>query len=104
MLYWGLDDYLAIGVVVLSSICIYYAYAITRITEGAPYGWYVIIAAFSVRLAYRITQLYFQVQSPGGVVDDGEAALSFVSSLLFVVGLWMLNSMFRKRLKATEKS
>jgi len=100
LLYLGVDDYLDVGIVVLSSICIYYSLAIARTTEGAPQGWYVIIVAFTVRLVYRVTQLYFEVQSTSSLVEDEEAAISFLATLLFVVGLWMLYSRFRKRRKA----
>ena len=104
MLYWGFDDDLAVAIVVLSALCVYYAFAITKITKGAPRGWYVIIAAFVIGFVFRIIQLYYDVQSPSNIIDVEEAAISLLAFLLFVVGLWMLNSSFRRRLKAAQTS
>ena len=104
MFYWGLDDYLALVILVLGALCIYLAFDITRITQGAPRGWYVIVGAFVVAFVFRAAQLYYDVQSPSGLIDDTEATISLLALVLFVVGLFMLNSSFRKRLKAVQVS
>ncbi|MGP8057940.1 MAG: hypothetical protein ACLP9K_10120 [Nitrososphaerales archaeon] len=104
MLYWGFEDDIALAIVVLSVLCIYYAFAITRTTKGAPRGWYVIVVAFVVGFVFRVTQLYFDVQSPSNLIDVEEAAISLLALLLFVAGLWMLNSSFRRRVKAAQAS
>ena len=102
MLYWDLEDYLALVIVMLSALCIYYALAIARVTKGAPRGWYVIIIAFTVGFVFRATQVYFDVQSPGNIINDEEAIISLVFMVLFVVGLRMLNSSFRRQLRAAQ--
>jgi uncharacterized membrane protein YjjP (DUF1212 family) len=102
LLYWGFEDDLAVAVVVLSAVCIFYAFSITRVTRGAPRGWYVMIVAFVVGFVFRATQLYFDVQSPSNIIDEEEAVISLLALLLFVAGLWMLNSSFRRRMKAAE--
>jgi hypothetical protein len=104
LFYWGLDDDLAVAILVLSALSIYLAFDITKITKGAPRGWYVVIAAFVTAFIFRATQLYFDVQSASGVIDDVEATISLVIGILFVVGLFMLDSSFRRRLKAAQAS
>jgi glycopeptide antibiotics resistance protein len=104
LFYWGLDDDLAVLILVLSAISIYLAFDITRLTKGAPRGWYVVVAAFVTAFIFRAVQLYFDVQSASDVIDDAEAAISLVVGVLFVVGLYMLHSSFRKRLKAAQTS
>jgi hypothetical protein len=104
MFYWGLDDYLAVAILVLGALSIYLAFDITRITKGAPRGWYVIVAAFVVAFVFRATQLYYDVQSPSDIIDDTEAAISLIALILFAVGLFMLNSSFRRRAKAVQVS
>jgi hypothetical protein len=104
LLYWGLDDDLTVVILVLSALSIYLAFDITRLTKGAPRGWYVIIVAFLIAFIFRATQLYFDVQSPSDIINVEEAAISLLAGILFVVGLYMLNSSFRRRLKATDAS
>jgi glycopeptide antibiotics resistance protein len=104
LFYWGLEDDLASAIMVLSALSIYLAFDIARLTKGAPRGWYVIIAAFATAFIFRATQLYFDVQSASNIIDDVEAAISLVVGILLVVGLFMLNSSFRRRLKATQTS
>jgi hypothetical protein len=62
LFYWGFDDYLALIILLLSALSIYYAFSITRIAKGAPRGWYVIIAALAIGFIFRVTQLYLDVQ------------------------------------------
>lgn len=104
MFYWGLDDDLAATILALSAINIYLAFDITRLTKGAPRGWYVIIAAFVVGFVYRATQLYLDVQSASSLIDDVEASISLLVGVLFAVGLFMLDSSFRRRLKTAQTS
>jgi len=104
LFYWGLDDDLAVAILVLSALSIYFAFDITRITKGAPHGWYVVIAAFVTAFVFRATQLYFDVQSASNIIDDVEATISLIIGILFVVGLFMLDSSFRRRLKAAQAS
>lgn len=104
MLYWGIEDDLAVVILALTVINVYYALAITKIAKGAPRGWYVIIAGFVAVFIFRAAELYFDVQSPSNTIDAEEAAISILAALLFVVGLIMLNSSFRKRLKASGTS
>lgn len=100
MLYWGLDDDLAVVILVLSAVSIYLAYDITRLAKGAPRGWYVVIAAFVTAFIFRAVQLYFDIQSSTDIIDDVEASISIVIGVLFVIGLFMLYSSFRRQLKA----
>jgi uncharacterized membrane protein YedE/YeeE len=102
LFYWGFEDDLALAVVLLSAVCICYSIAIIRIAEGAPRGWYVIVVAFAVGFVFRVTQLYFDVQSPSNLIDVEEAIISFLALLLFVAGLYMLNSNFKRQLKKTR--
>lgn len=104
MFYWGFDDDLAVVNLVLSVLSIYLAFGIARLTTGAPRGWYVIVAAFGVALIFRAAQLYFDVQSPSDVISVEEATISIVAGMLFVVGLYMLRSSFKRRLEAVQTS
>lgn len=104
MFYWGFNDDLSVVILVLSALNIYYGFAITRITRGAPRGWYVIVVAFVVGFVFRATQLYYDVQSLSNITDMEEAVISLLALFLFVAGLWMLNSSFRRQLKATQTS
>jgi hypothetical protein len=104
LIYWGLDDDLTVTILVLSALSIYLAFDITRVTKGAPRAWYFIISAFVVAFVFRAVQLYDDVQSPSDIINVQEAAISLIAAVLFVVGLWMLNSSFRKRLKAVQAS
>jgi hydrogenase-4 membrane subunit HyfE len=96
-------DAVSIATAALSALCIYLAYDITRITSGAPKAWYVIILAFVVLLVRRITQAYFDILSPSNDIDIGEATITLVVVVLFVIGLFMLNRTFRKQLVATQE-
>lgn len=104
MFYWGLDDDLAVAILVLSALSIYLAFDITRLTKGAPRGWYLIVGAFVLVFVFRATQLYLDVQSTSDLIDDVEAVISLVAGVFFVVGLLMLSSSFRRRLKAAQTS
>lgn len=102
MFYWGLDDDLAVIILALSVASIYLAFDISRLTRGAPRGWYVIVAAFMVSLIFWAAQLNFDVQSPSDIIDVVEATISIMAGILFLVGLFMLNSSFRRRLRAVQ--
>jgi hypothetical protein len=104
LFYWGLDDDLAVVILALSVLSIYLAFDITRPTKGAPRGWYVLIAAFVVAFMFRVAQLYYDVQSPSDIINVGEAMISLLAGVLFVVGLFMLNRSFRRRMKAISAS
>jgi hypothetical protein len=104
LFYWGLEDDLATAILVLSAISIYLAFDITRLTKGAPRGWYVIIVAFAITFVFRATQMYFDVQTPSNLIDEVEAAMSLIIGVILVVGLYMLNSSFRRRLRAEQTS
>ena len=104
MLYWGLDDYLVIATIALSIAGIYLAFEITRIAQGAPRGWYFLIAALAFLLTFRVVQLYFDVQSQSDYIDDLETSISVVAEVLLVIGLYMLNRSFRRRAKVEKSS
>ena len=95
-------DVVSIVIVALSALSIYLAYDITRITSGAPKAWYVIILAFAVLLVRRATQAYFDILSPSNDIDIGEAIITLVVVVLFVVGLFMLDRTFRRQIRATQ--
>ena len=102
MLYWGFEDDLALAVLILSVVNIYFALAIARIAAGAPRGWYVLISAFVVNLGYRGIELYFDVQTPNNIIAVDEATIALILSILIVLGLSMLNSSFRRRAKIAQ--
>lgn len=104
LLYWGLDDYLVIATIALSIAGIYLAFEITRIAQGAPRGWYFLIAALAFLLTFRVVQLYFDVQSQSDYIDDLETSISVVAEVLLVIGLYMLNRSFRRRAKVEKSS
>ena len=104
MLYFDAGNVISILIVMLSAICIYLAYSITRITSGAPTAWYVIIAAFAVLLITRTVEAYYDVLSPGSGISTDEAVITLIVIVLFVVGLYMLNSTFRKQLRVAQES
>jgi len=101
---WGIDDDMTVVILLLSALSIYLAVDITRLTKGAPRGWYVIITAFLAVLVYWAVQLYFDTQSASDLIDDTEASISIVVGVLFVVGLYMLNSSFRRQVKTAQAS
>lgn len=102
LLSWGLDDDLVTVILVASLLSIYFSYAITRVSQGAPRAWYVIIAAFTVSSVYRGVQLYFDIQSPESIINDGEALISLIASVTLLAGLVMLNRSFRRSLEASR--
>lgn len=102
MLYWGVDDDLAVLILAFSAFSVYKAYAISRLADGAPRGWYVIVAAFVALFAYWAAQLYIDSRTASNVIDDVGATVSLLVGVLFVVGLLMLYSSFRRRLTVTE--
>jgi uncharacterized membrane protein len=104
LLYWGLDDDLALAIIFLSVLSIYYALAITRTTKGAPRGWYIITIGFVTLFIFRVVQLYYDAQSPSDIIDDTEATISLLVGVFFVIGLLMLNRSFRRRLERVKAS
>lgn len=104
MIYWGLDDELVLLIIALSVLSIYFAFDITRITRGAPRAWYVVIAGFVVLFAYRVVQLYFDVQTPQDIISVEEASISLLAGALFAAGLFMLDRCFRAQQKAADGS
>ena len=104
MIYLGFEDVLAIAILALSVLSIYIAFDITRITRGAPRAWYVMIGGFTVLLVFRIVQLYYDVQSPQGIISVEEASISLLAGTLFVVGLLMLSRSFRAQQRAAHES
>lgn len=102
MFYWDVEDDLASAILVLSALSVYLAFDITRITKGAPRGWYVVIAAFVTIFVFRATQLYLDVQTPSNTIDEIEATISLIIGVLLAAGLYMLNSSFRRRLNAAQ--
>jgi len=104
MLYWGLDDDLVVSILLMNLVALYVAFDITRVSKGAPRGWYVIIGAFALYLLYRGVQLYFDVQSPVNSIDTWEAFISSLASVLLLVGLVMLNRNFRSHLSSVPSS
>ncbi|MDG6898133.1 MAG: hypothetical protein JRN24_00200 [Nitrososphaerota archaeon] len=104
MIYWGADDDLAVVIMLLSVLSIYLAFDITRITRGAPRAWYLIIGGFIVFSVFRAVQLYFDVQSPQGIISIEEASISLFAGILFVIGLFMLDRSFRTQLRAARGS
>jgi hypothetical protein len=104
MFYWGLDDDLAAVSVLLSALSVYVSYDITRISKGAPRGWYLIIGAFLVFLVFRIAQLYFDSQSASDLIDDWEASLAVLTGIMLLAGLVMLDRSFKTHQKALQGS
>jgi vacuolar-type H+-ATPase subunit I/STV1 len=104
LFYWGLDDTLDLVVILLNAGGIYLAYEITRITKGAPRGWYFVIIAFGVFLVFRASQLYFDTQTPSDTINIIEAVISIVAWVFLITGLYLLNASFRRRLKTAETS
>lgn len=102
MIYWGLDDALAIGILVFAALSVYISYDITRVSEGSPRAWNLFIAAFVVLLVYRAVQLYFDLLSPSGIIDDWEALISLIANALLVAGLALLDYTFRKHLRVLQ--
>jgi len=104
LIYWGIDDDLAIIILILSALSIYLSFDITRVARGAPRAWYFIIGGFAVLLLFRLVQLYFDVQSPQDIISVEEASIAIVAGLLFVIGLFMLNRNFRLHQRAAQGS
>lgn len=104
MLYFSAGNLISILITILSAICIYLAYGITRITEGAPRAWYVIVAAFTVLLVTTTIQAYYDVLSPGNDISLDESIVTLIVVVLFAIGLYMLNRTFRKQLNAALES
>jgi hypothetical protein len=104
LLYIDAASVISVVIAALCIVSIYLAYSITRITGGAPSAWYVIIAAFVVLSVTRAIQAYLDVLSPTNDIDIGEAITTLVVIILFVMGLFMLNRTFRKRLKVPLES
>ena len=104
MLYWGLDDYLAAAIIIISALSVYVSVDITRISSGAPRAWQLIILAFTAMLVYRAVQLYYDTQSESNLIDDWEALLSLIAGLLLLGGLAMLDLSFRKHSKAAGQT
>jgi hypothetical protein len=100
----SIADMVSVFIVVLSALNAYLAYSITKITNGAPRAWSVIILAFIVLMAARVTQLYFDVQSPMDLIDLAEAVITLTVIILFAVGLTMLKRTFRRQLKVAKES
>jgi glycopeptide antibiotics resistance protein len=100
LLYWGVDDYLVTGILVLSALSFYFSLDITKITKGAPRGWYFVMGAFALVFIFSATQLYFDIQSPADYIDDLESSILLVVGVLFVAGLYLLDSSFLRRSKA----
>jgi hypothetical protein len=96
-------DMVSVFIVVLSGVNAYLAYSIAKITNGAPRAWYVIIIAFIVLMAARVTQLYFDVLSPMDLIDFAEAVITLSVIILFAVGLTMLRRTFRRQLKVAKQ-
>jgi len=86
----------------LNAVSVYFALAIARLTNGAPRAWYVIVIGFVVLFIFWGAQLFLDVQSPSDVIHVEEAAISLLAGILFLAGLSMLNSSFRRRLKAAQ--
>lgn len=103
MFYWGFDDDLATIILVLSALCIYISYDITRVSKGAPRSWYLIIAAFMVLFVYRGFELYFDTQSPNDLINDWEALIFVLASTLLLAGLYTLDRTFRRHLEAADR-
>jgi hypothetical protein len=91
-------------IVALSAICIFLSYDITRITSGAPRAWYVIILAFAVLLGSRAFEAYNDILSPTGDIDLEETLITLLVLVLFVIGLYMLDSTFRRRLRVSQEN
>jgi len=97
MFYWGLDDFVAALSVIVSVGNIYFAYHITRVSQGAPRAWWFIVAGFTMLVVFRTIQLYFDTQSASDLIDDTEAMLSLTVNSLLLVGLAMLDRGFRRQ-------
>jgi hypothetical protein len=98
LVYFDWDDWLYVASITTSAMNIYVSFDITRISKGAPRGWSIIICAFILSMAYRSVQFYLDLVTPGSLIDQFEAGLSILVSLLLLVGLTMLDRSFRRRL------
>lgn len=105
MLYWGTIDDLSVLIFILYSLCIYFGYALIRLTGGAPTAWYIIILSFFVVLVRRGVEMYYDVQSssiPSSSIQEG--VLSAVVGILMALGLYMLRNSFRRQLKLANEA
>jgi hypothetical protein len=100
LLYWGFDDVLATAILVFSALSVYLAWDITRVFEGSPRAWDLFIAAFVALFAYRAVELYFDLQSPSGIIDDWEASVALVAGVLLFGALLLLDLTFRRHREA----
>ncbi len=100
MVYWDFADTLTIGVLILDAWSIVLAYGLTRVTGGAPKAWYLIIAAFGVRLIRMSVWLYLDVQSPETMIGEVQEGISLVVAALFAIGLFLLLRTFRRTVEA----
>jgi len=98
LVYFDWDDWLYVASIAISAMNIYVSFDITRISKGAPRGWSIIICAFFLSMAYRSVQFYLDLITPGSLLDQFEAGLSILVSLLLLVGLTLLDKSFRRRL------
>jgi hypothetical protein len=103
LLYFDSGNIVSIATAVLCAVCIYLAYDITTITAGAPKAWYVIIAAFGVLLVKRTVQAYYDILIPGSGISTDEAITTLVVIVFFAVGLYMLDTTFRRQLKISQE-
>jgi glycopeptide antibiotics resistance protein len=104
LIYWGVDDDLTVIIIALSALSMYFAFDITRITRGAPRAWYVVIGGFVVLFVFRISQLYFDVQSSLDIINIDETTISLFAGVLFAIGLFMLARSFRSQQRAAQAS
>jgi hypothetical protein len=104
LLYFDIGNGMSIVIVALSALCICLAYDLTRITGGAPRAWYVIIAAFAVLSISRVIEAYFDIVSQSSDIDLGETMITLTVVVLFALGLFMLDRMFREQFKVAQDS
>jgi hypothetical protein len=104
MITWGLADDIAVVVLVFGAVNMYLSYGLTRMTGGAPRAWYVIISAFAVLFIRGAAELYFDVQTPVGVLDIEEQTILLIVVILFSIGLFLLTKTFRKQMDPGQRS
>ncbi len=91
---------IAIAILAFSALSVYVAYDITRVFQGSPRAWNLLILGFAALFVYRAFELYFDLVSPTDVINYWEAGVALLAGILFFAALLMLDVTFRRHLGA----